>query len=76
MTFWDGVFLSSFLWLFICVLVILGTAVWALDQDNLTGWSKGFSDGWEAAVKTVLDIANRTRSEGTDPHEEVLPGAE
>lgn len=58
MNFWDGVFLSSFLWLFVCVLVILGTAVWALDQDNLIGWSKGFSDGWGSAVETAMRLLN------------------
>lgn len=56
MNFWDGVFLSSFLWLFICVLVILGTAIWALDQDNLIGWSKGFTDGWGSAVETAMKL--------------------
>lgn len=59
MTFWDGVFLSSFLWLFICVLAILGTAIWALDQDNLIGWSKGFSDGWGSAVETAIRLLNK-----------------
>lgn len=58
MTFWDGVFLSSFLWLFVCVLVILSTAIWALEQDDLVGWSKGFTDGWHSAVETAMRLLN------------------
>lgn len=58
MSFWDGVFLTSFFWLVVCVLAILGTAIWALDQDNLIGWSKGFSDGWGSAVETAMRLLN------------------
>ena len=58
MSFWDGVFLTSFFWLVICVLAILGAAIWALDQDNLIGWSKGFSDGWGSAVETAMRLLN------------------
>lgn len=66
MTFWDGVFLASFFWIIACIGIITGTVTWTVNQEDLTGWSKGFSDGWEAAVKTVLDIANSSQSEGTD----------
>lgn len=61
MNFWDGVLISTFAWTLIYILAITSISVW--NNINVIGWSQGFSDGWDSAVKTTMKLLRR---EGRD----------
>lgn len=60
----EAVFVTSWLWLFICAVVSLFSYVNGLghndDSLNLsTGFSKGWKRGWNHGAECILDLAEK-----------------
>lgn len=58
MTFFSGVLISSIVWLFVCVCVILFASTYSIynGKSDYFNWSEGFTSGWNDGYKYGMDV--------------------
>lgn len=49
MSFWEGFFLASLIWVIVCFFAFLRGMDWSF--DHRMNWSDGFNSGWDAAME-------------------------
>lgn len=54
MTFWEGVFISSLVWVIVCLFAFLRGMDWSF--DNRLDWGEGFNSGWDSALEAVKNL--------------------
>lgn len=57
MSFWEGVFLASLIWVIVCFFAFLRGMDWSF--DHRLNWSDGFSSGWDAAMKAIKELSEK-----------------
>lgn len=57
MSFWEGVFLASLIWVIVCFFAFLRGMDWSF--DHRMNWSDGFSSGWDEAMKAIKELSEK-----------------